>query len=1402
MKQKVIFTALPNGINARSGNLKLSVAISLQVIETAVNTKLSSVPDMQSWADLINKAKFVVQLNGTAVDAIKTTSDADIELWKNLFTPSVNVNAFVQEDKTKVPILSYPVKHIVSYIKSTVEQTGKAFVNDMPDASYYTSNPLFTSISNYSVIPFQQTERQRPTLEQLAPSTFHKEKVKRLFIVNPVIPFSPAPNPEMDFAQLCNFHGLYDAKPKAKFIQFPKPDFEFHDIVSVLTQYPKLMRRLGLVVDFEIPNKASILSPGTVAALRVFPTGLNFSTLTTITCPGTAYELTANGFYSKAQAGSFHEKGHVKINSDAFTVFQVDTDGAALKLTSHIDALQLKKAKHIFYALKGMLPDATGIPVYNNEETPRREGLPSHRTAGIGLAKNGMATYLNARFARMNVLQTAFATAAPPPAGVSSTNATYVVGSEILFSDDVNIGYRLDVKMTDKAGDADTWHSLHFHENTYSFLNSANTSVTINDIGLDEGFIQLSTSEDKNIDGPHMKLSEVIARWEGWSLAVPKPGLSLNEPTLDKTKEIEENDADEADKYKTPNDVPFKLNVVPVVSKGTLPRLRFGQTYAIKLRMVDMAGNSVPHNSNPENIADAMVNNIRYLRYEPVDAPFLVPGNIFVDSSLSDPDHNNFRDGESSEVMVIRSNEGQTVQQYENDPAHIYNAQADIKGQPGPFRDVCTRHVKPPRTTVGMAITHSMLEQAIGVGSLGIDAVYNKITNDKDPVVKSDPKTDDIKFDSSAVAQVASSEAVSTPVEYLVDPMAAGVSFFMSALDPNVKAPADLEKYAKRVSFYFDDEVKTDTDSNRDFDYNMWMEPKTFRIILKEGDVFSFDWSNNAERKLTVSMPKGFLLKLNYACFWKPKDVIRLSGALNMMGLTTLTDVVGQNIALGRHWLFSPWRTLTFVHAVQQPVTTIFITPKTLPFINNATSVRSFGDTFAGLNLDVEVHGASTGVADLEATWADLIDDVNDLTHNEAQVVPKKAKVYHWSTLYHVYHYVFGDFPDKGINANPFKAVPHQFNDTRHRWVDYQLIASTRYKEYFYNAIREKGEGFKITRESNVVQRVNVLSSARPAAPQIAYVIPTFEWGKEIKGDTIINGRGSGLRVYLKRPWYTSGEGEKLAVTLISVNATQLFRLDTSAFEKICTTWGNDPSKRTPTAGGIFPIKEVFVGVKTGTPENLYAEEHLSGSEEGATVNVVAYDVQYDQERQLYYADIMINFGVAYFPFVRLALAAYQQHSVRKDGKDVCLSKIVQADYIQIPPPRFSSLKRNGTNITVAISGTLPDITNRENYMPKVEFTIEQLEFQKSEDVVITINAQPILTYSKILTVADVQNFIFNHSHDFSLPPEYATKPYRVKIFEYEMIIADSHTSKPGPVVSNFQMKDRMVFADVYEVNM
>jgi hypothetical protein len=83
-----------------------------------------------------------------------------------------------------------------------------------------------------------------------------------------------------------------------------------------------------------------------------------------------------------------------------------------------------------------------------------------------------------------------------------------------------------------------------------------------------------------------------------------------------------------------------------------------------------------------------------------------------------------------------------------------------------------------------------------------------------------------------------------------------------------------------------------------------------------------------------------------------------------------------------------------------------------------------------------------------------------------------------------------------------------------------------------------------------------------------------------------------------------------------------------------------------------------------------------STSGESIPVVLVPHDVSYDAARGVWVCDIPVDPGAAYMPFVRLAVARYQAHSL--PGQE--LSSVVQLPFIQILPERVVTVTPGGAD--------------------------------------------------------------------------------------------------------------------------
>jgi hypothetical protein len=271
-------------------------------------------------------------------------------------------------------------------------------------------------------------------------------------------------------------------------------------------------------------------------------------------------------------------------------------------------------------------------------------------------------------------------------------------------------------------------------------------------------------------------------------------------------------------------------------------------------------------------------------------------------------------------------------------------------------------------------------------------------------------------------------------------------------------------------------------------------------------------------------------------------------------------------------------------------------------------------------------------------------------------------------------------------------APRHQFNDAKRRKIAYTAVASSRYREYFPTEAAQAAAGLEpldFTRRSEPVI-VDVPASARPAAPSVVYVLPTFGWQRQFETNVKRSVRfGGGLRVYLERPWFSSGEGELLGVVLWSgVNGPLSVNRD--KFKAHFTQWGMDPIWKT--ADLSYAPSTYHFPDRVSTDYAVSLEEstvRLSANEPGR-MDVVGFSVHCDPERQLLFADLTIKTDFdTYMPFVRLALVRYQPHAL----DDARISRVVLADFAQLTPDRSALVTVDPTaprQLRVVISGVAP----------------------------------------------------------------------------------------------------------------
>jgi hypothetical protein len=1097
------------------------------------------------------------------------------------------------------------------------------------------------------------------------------------------------------------------------------------------------------------------------------------------------------------------------------------------------------------------------------------------RSAGIAIVKNGMAEYVFHKFEFAKKLQPVLldlTLAAPvemkptdkervqkklqlsktltplrkiPISTVNILPFKLIYPKETLYSDDLIQGYKMDIAYQEQP---EKWHSLHQRKNEYTWYDENNNANKMPIDDYDEGFIELAMTENPD-DPTDVFISETLARWEGWSLSVSRPGFAINESEDDtstnKRDFVHKERSMEMKKYAFDPTLEFKMNIQSKIVPGTLPRLRFGKEYRIRIRTVDLAGNSVSLDDLSESSNDTIKTNIRYMRYEPLASPIVLVGN-------------DLRDGEFLENLVIRSNFDQTSNEYEN-------LNLDEKD----FPDYAQRYLLPPRNSQLMAENHSMFENAMGNNPMVAQQIY-KLIIDHEGQYKRTEKTVEKVYQPSEVEII-----------YLPDPMAAGVALFLS----DDCEHTHTQVFEPRMfSFFSSEELSPDKTNTVEIPSD-WYHAKVIRIRLEEGN-FNTKW-DAAQRIFSVFLPKGHRTKIKYSTFWREADFKKLSALWQMIqekNPNNLTEL-DKLIRSGQHWMMSPPREFELVHAVQQPVDA--------PVIKTIYPDRDFGETFVDIHTKFVVHGESTEKVNFQAKWTEPIDDGISVEINDAKpgrnIISDILIQYNDDTL------TFGNIPDTSfipihnqlktmekIQAIPLqkmqlrteveytknpqpdavklnkvyqtqnskfqkigndrkiaplnlvntvkfdlaeakfdflkiidlrrKPLTHHFGDTKHRWVDYQMIAATRYQEYF-DKIFKKNPQLSNTRESLWHEKINILSSARPQLPEIDYVIPTFEWRKTKNNDSMRHRRmGGGLRIYIKRPWYSTGVDEMLGVILPpkpSGNINMgLSGINASAYTDTYTHWAIDPILYSTQTEKASPQPEDF-------RLNPVLDDALQyPGFENKKAQVAAYPVQFDEDKQMWFADIAIDPKNVYFPFIKLALARYQPFSVKKDNQDVCLSPVVLSTFVQLVPERQSTVQfvnKDSSKLKITIEGTIFN----ERFARWGNKSFVRISFV---DTLLSKPIEGILDQGKttkkleeegveifLKQSTNVSNNKYSVLREINLPTDYKTKPYQILIEEFERgpvkTNGDNIESKYDELLVQNEETDRLIYADVFLVN-
>lgn len=1399
---------LPNGF-AKNGNLRLSVFISPRLESDASYPVLKDFPNLVNWPKTFSGLGFRALINGSPVETKVVGEKPDAGLWGRLFPEDTFVRPFQVEDHSSRFIHSYPAAQVMQFIRTTYGKLAESTDSSRPKVRGSNVNPVIDTLLDTLKRPADpgrmEKEYDRAIKNKTGPGG---NPLRYVQTGNPgQYGFKAGAQgvTELAFMQVSRFYSRPEnvqpyyrtpAEAHAQGVTPPPrpvlPEVDFHQMVAAVGEYGKMLRRLGLVIDLEL-KASGIGTTGTVSLSDPWIGGSTPEPYHKDILPGTQYLIRDRDFLPrpKNQDGEYVD-GMLRLEGKGlFTIEQIDPDSAALKT--------LQFANN-FNRPKKVAPSSRKYLKYTSYSEAEEEGTPTLRTGGILLLRNERAATLAGRLA------------AQSPSSASSINNPANT-APILWAEDVIRGFRPDIY--DNVSKA--WRSLCMR---IEHLRLPKAGVAFDDEG--EGFVRntaVTTAHDGSSDDVY--LHEALAEWEGWSLAAKRPGKMVEQIKYDESgkpldRPIIRPTANE------PKPVPgFDFAEEMQAMPGSLPRLRFGREYRMRARLADLAGNSMPLEVAKEDHAS---NPITFFRYEPVSSPVVVPSDVF-------------REGESLDHMVIRSNYNATANAYSTQPyvvekiKHLDERYRELNDDFGySYKGFNERHILPPKTSQQMAEMHGEFDKTIGSGE-GMQTFFNIAAKEEGTL--NDTRVHDMSgglIDVSPNVRIVTTPDAKRGAEMKKLPLAPGEPLgsgqYLIYTGSDVVLPWLPDPIARGVAFRnlpgatadaaLDDGVVTRRiPGSNEFvtlvDFNMhWPVSGPFVLRIEEGNNPP-KWVGNT---LIVFLPKATKARVQYSCYIGDKDT-RLMGVLDMIANDSRKAAAGVKARHGAHWMLTPWRELILAHAVQQPLSEPF-------FYKPQLHKPGIGSTYADFSRSViQLNTRSTGKLDLVAEWSEWVDD---LTQPGPQQLQRST---------HVLEAKIEEWLDMTVNESqehqeniPLRVKPeeelkswlHEFGDTHYREVIYRLKGTTRFREYLpislwrdaVNLPQNDGETDPDELKKRIYRvgpptTLKVPNSARPDAPSVLYVVPTFGWEETREGNTVISRRcGNALRVYLERPWFSSGDGELLGVimqqgdfsgyTLATAKDKVYFPLgqDQEKLKPYVTEWGMDPiwkspyPKSTPTPND-FPLAEKTDG-------NLSLAELGSG---GPLVFVAGHQVEYDPIRRLWFCDIEISAGESYYPFVRLALARYQPESLA----DAHLSRVVLCDFAQIAPDRVAAATYNSSNnkLKVMVSGIFGtntyteyppmsmtgvdknEIVNRLALSRIVRVTIEQAE-GGGEDELSWEPVSEALTNVQLELVKKEDNHIIWMAN-VVLPEKPlghgGTKPMRMNIREYEVFEADPDTYIP-----------------------
>lgn len=1105
-----------------------------------------------------------------------------------------------------------------------------------PDPSQAAWSAVFGTGSNSIVVdrfrPVLRTGDLAPMYDAGAVATLLRDFYRQLAVDHP-----SSPPTTSDLAANAGYNALVGSGDFDAYDAFMEPlgdgdvtgedtpeDADFHQSLAYLAAHPELLRLLGLVVDLEVTIPPAGAGPFRLVVQSNYDTNYLLGKTVPVVVD------VDPDFWPRAASGE--GPGRWATVGDA---------------THRIESLDIDAGIAAVSELAGAAddPDATA------PAQPQSPGLYVTRAPGDLLAE------LEDRWAAQSDLEQRIA-------GYLALNnpSSVLADGEILVA-----GRRYDVFDQEANGGAGRWFSLWERTAPDGFTFPRNPGLT-SFPELDEGWMTTTgftemrqslvdgpgdpdplpdPNPNPNPDGPRpggrpyrlataaprldqtkLRVSPLLFSWNGWSLVADPPVGAFSGAS---------GPVDAAKKNQPTAAMPVQVVVDYDVPDGVLPRLRYGHRYKFRARVVDLAGNSrALSESHPGGSTETPL--LRFGRTSPLGAPVPirreprpVPGW-----------------GDTTTTMVIKSE----------------LLQLDATVAP------TSRLLFPPQTDQFHCELHGypLPDDALFRDQATFDMFVARTATSIEAHTQADPVSGELLSEPVG--------AWRPDVDYLGEPGANGFAFaeLPGSTDPVVSAFAAT-----------------------------WPQSHAVGLEIRAGSAAPVVVApSTTQATVTAYVPKGVTRTIRVSVAGRA-DLAAHWAMLQDRGIGFAQ--LQADFVNGQHWMLSVPQAITLVHAVRRPLAV----PAILPAVS---ADRGLGRSTCRLVGSFSVDRTTTGSVEVTGTWLDTVDDgpprrttrllfTQQLPYAEAStasITPAPFDIgdtkRHDAELSLVAFSRYARYfteratvrfetPTQSVALYAAPLVGNDGIDPLNVTVSAGGVAAVEGRDYTVDAAagtirRLPGSSLAlnsdvdvdfirlpITRSSDeaggATFPVTIPNSAVPDVLLVEEVLPAFSrsFFNEGPDDYGVYHEGQTVRVWVRRPWFTTGNGELLGVLVGEREEGPLNEIARDAMSPL---------------GPQAPI------TVDDFPNAVDTRSTLPGHD---GVGVAGHEVRFDTARNLWFADIAISADLGYRPFVKLALVRFQPESV--DGSFV--SEPVITEPIRLGATRSVYLIRTGTDVDVSVVG-------------------------------------------------------------------------------------------------------------------